>query len=77
MTSVVGSSSRPGKEWYMSQGYRSMGMSRREDIMRLVEAQIAGNVDLSPEEMVDAAFIMVDKIDKLIDRDAPEDVQLR
>lgn len=61
----------------MSQGYRSMGMSRREDIMRLVEAQIAGNVDLSPEEMVDAAFIMVDKIDKLIDRDAPEDVQLR
>ena len=61
----------------MSQGYRSMGKSRREDIMRLVEAQIAGNVDLSPEEMVDAAFIMVDKIDKLIDRDAPEDVQLR
>lgn len=54
-----------------------MGKSRREDIMRLVEAQIAGNVDLSPEEMVDAAFIMVDKIDKLIDRDAPEDVQLR
>lgn len=37
---------------------------RKEDILRLVEAQIAGNVDLSPEEMVDAAFIMVDKIDE-------------
>lgn len=34
----------------------------KEDVMRLVEAQIAGGVDLSPEEMVDAAFVMVNKI---------------
>ena len=34
----------------------------KEDIMRLVEAQIAGGVDLSPEEMVQAAFVMVNKI---------------
>lgn len=34
----------------------------KEDVMRLVEAQIAGGVDLSPEEMVEAAFIMVGKI---------------
>lgn len=38
----------------------------KEDVMRLVEAQIAGNVDLSPEEMVDAAFLMVDRIDKMV-----------
>ena len=36
----------------------------KEDVRRLVEAQIAGCVDLSPEEMVDAAFIMVDKINQ-------------
>lgn len=35
---------------------------KKDDVMRLVEAQIAGCVDLSPEEMVDAAFIMVNKI---------------
>lgn len=40
---------------------------KREDVVRLVEAQIAGCVDLSPEEMVDAAFIMVDKIEERID----------
>lgn len=38
----------------------------KEDVIRLVEAQIAGNVDLSPEEMVDAAFLMVDRIDKMV-----------
>lgn len=38
----------------------------KEDVMRLVEAQIAGNVDLSPEEMVVAAFLMVDRIDKMV-----------
>ena len=36
----------------------------KEDVLRLVEAQIAGCVDLSPEEMVYAAFIMVDKINQ-------------
>lgn len=41
---------------------------KKEDVLRLVEAQIAGCVDLSPEEMVDAAFIMVEKInDRLYD----------
>lgn len=39
---------------------------KREDVIRLVEAQIAGCVDLSPEEMIDAAFIMVDKIEERI-----------
>lgn len=39
---------------------------KKQEVMRLVEAQIAGNVDLSPEEMVDAAFLMVDKIDRII-----------
>ena len=39
---------------------------KKNDVMRLVEAQIAGCVDLSPEEMVDAAFIMVDKINEKI-----------
>lgn len=32
--------------------------------MRLVEAQIAGGVDLSPEEMVDAAVLMAKKINE-------------
>lgn len=62
-----------------------MGKAEKKDaVMRLVEAQIAGCVDLSPEEMVDAAFIMVEKIEeKLNDGDVVEDsacppkVQLR
>ena len=53
-------------------------MGKREDIIRLVDAQIAGCVDLSPEEMVDAAFIMVSKIDERLKGDpAPAEVQLR
>lgn len=36
---------------------------RKEDVIRIVEAQIAGAVDLSPEEMVDAAFLIVERID--------------
>lgn len=51
---------------------------KREGVMRLVEAQIAGCVDLSPEEMVDAAFILVSKIDERLNEDsAPAEVQLR
>lgn len=51
---------------------------KKEDVMRLVEAQIAGCVDLSPEEMVDAAFILVSKIDERLNEDsAPAEVQLR
>ena len=46
----------------------------KEDVLRLVEAQIAGCVDLSPEEMVDAAFIMVDKINQKLYDVAPHDV---
>lgn len=30
--------------------------------MKLVQAMITGGVDLSPEEMVDAAFLMVERI---------------
>ena len=40
----------------------SCRQEKKAEILRLVEAQIAGGVDLSPEEMVDAAFIMMDKI---------------
>lgn len=40
---------------------------KKEDVIRLVEAQIAGCVDLSPEEMVDAAFLIVERIDNKID----------
>lgn len=36
---------------------------KKEDVMRLIEAQIAGCVDLSPEEMVDAAFLIVERIE--------------
>ena len=36
---------------------------KKEDVMRLVEAQITGCVDLSPEEMVDAAFLLVERIE--------------
>lgn len=39
----------------------------KEDVMRLVEAQISGCVDLSPEEMVDAAFLIVERIDDKLD----------
>lgn len=41
----------------------------KEDVLRLVEAQIAGCVDLTPEEMVDAAFIMVNKINQKLSDD--------
>jgi hypothetical protein len=36
---------------------------KKEDVLRLVEAQIAGCIDLSPEEMVDAAFLIVERIE--------------
>ena len=39
---------------------------KKEDVMRLVEAQIVANVDLTPDEMVDAAVMMVDKINEKI-----------
>lgn len=42
---------------------QSKEAEKKEDVMRLVEAQIAGSVDLSPEEMVDAAFLIVERID--------------
>ena len=42
---------------------------KKEDVMRLVEAMISGCVDLSPEEMVDAAFILVNKINERINNE--------
>lgn len=36
----------------------------KEDVMRLVEAQIVGGVDLSPEEIVDQAFNIVELISR-------------
>ena len=47
-------------------------VKKREVVIRLVEAQIAGGVDLSPEEMVDAACIMADKIEKSLNGKATE-----
>lgn len=38
----------------------------RSEVMFLVEAIIKGGVDLSPEEMVDAAFLMVERINDRI-----------
>ena len=39
---------------------------KRNEVIRLTEAIIASGVDLSPEEMVDAAFLMVERIDEKI-----------
>ena len=41
----------------------SVVVNIREDVLRLVEAQIASCVDLSPDEMVDAAFLIVQRIE--------------
>lgn len=41
----------------------SVVVNIREDVLRLVEAQISSCVDLSPEEMVDAAFLIVQRIE--------------
>lgn len=38
----------------------------KKEVMSLVEAMIQGSVDLSPEEMVDAAFLMVERINDRI-----------
>ena len=62
-----------------------MGKSeKKEAVLRLVEAQIAGCVDLSPEEMVDAAVIMVERIDEMLNvggviegSEVPPELQLR
>jgi hypothetical protein len=62
MTTVAGLHFDAIMKKYMLKDCRNMGM--KEDVIRLVEAQIAGCVDLSPEEMVDAAFIMVEQINK-------------
>lgn len=35
-------------------------------VMFLIEAMIKGGVDLSPEEMVDAAFLMVERVNSRI-----------
>lgn len=63
MTSDVDLPSERRKGRCMLKDCHSMGREEKmESVLRLVEAQIAGCVDLSPEEMVDAAFIMVNKI---------------
>ena len=35
-------------------------------VIFLIEAMIKGGVDLSPEEMVDAAFLMVERVNSKI-----------
>lgn len=37
---------------------------RKEDVLRLVEAEIQAHVDLSPLEMVVVAFQIVDAVEK-------------
>lgn len=39
---------------------------KRTEVRSLVEAMIQGGVDLSPEEMVDAAFLIVERINNKI-----------
>ena len=51
---------------FLKTEFMGVPLTDKEDVMRLVEAQIQGAIDLSPEEMVDAAFIMVDKINERI-----------
>lgn len=50
---------RPIPEYVVEANRKS---EKKQDVMRLVEAIIKGGVDLSPEEMVDAAFLMVEHI---------------
>lgn len=40
---------------------------KKEDVLRLVEAQISSCIDLSPDEMVDAAFLIVQRIEDRLD----------
>ena len=54
----------PDPEQIIEKGKARKREQKRWMVLKLVEAQIAGCVDLSPEEMVDAAFIMVDKINQ-------------
>lgn len=79
MISDVDLHSSRERERYLSKGCHDMARNgfgplaeladKKEDVMRLVEAMIAGCVDLSPEEMVDAAFIMVNKINDKINNE--------
>ena len=63
---------RPTLEHYKSEAQREAEKiakekaEQKEEVIFLVEAMIQGNVDLSPEEMVDAAFIMVERINDRI-----------
>ena len=50
----------------VSKSRREARERKRIAVLRLVEAQISGCVDLSPDEMIEAAFLMVDKIDERI-----------
>ena len=79
MISDVDLHSSRERERYLSKGCHDMARNgfgplaeladKKEDVMRLVEVMIAGGVDLSPEEMVDAAFIMVNKINDRINNE--------
>ena len=85
MTSDVDMSLGEKRGECMLQEYHRMDINeKKEAMLRLVEAQIAGCVDLSPEEMVDAAFVMMQKINEklnvggVVDGPAcPPELQLR
>ena len=63
---------RPTLEHYKSEAQREAEniaktkAEQKEEVIFLVEAMIQGGVDLSPEEMVDAAFLMVERINDRI-----------
>lgn len=63
---------RPSLEQYKSEEQREAEKiakakaEQKEEVIFLVEAMIQGSVDLSPEEMVDAAFLMVERINERI-----------
>ena len=61
---VLPRSIRPIPEWVVEADRRNQ---KKQDVMRLVEAMIAGGVDLSPEEIVDAAFLMIERIKEKMD----------
>ena len=54
----------------------AMRNDERDKILQLVEAQIIGNVELSPAEMVDTAFDILAKIDDRL-HNAPAEIQKR
>ena len=56
----------PPKEVIEANRRKEQRKELKENVMWLLEAMISGGVDLSPEEMVDAAFLMVERVNSKI-----------